>query len=45
MFVIDGNGLGPLSGKFVWFSLVKTDATKITPTSYGHTSRARARNL
>ena len=25
MFVIDGNGLGPLSGKFVWFSLVKTD--------------------
>jgi hypothetical protein len=25
MFVIDGNELGPLSGKFVWFSLVKTD--------------------
>jgi hypothetical protein len=21
MFVIDGNGLGPLSGKFVWFSV------------------------
>jgi hypothetical protein len=25
MFVIDGNGPGPLSGKFVWFSVVKTD--------------------
>jgi hypothetical protein len=25
MFVIDGNGLGPLCGKFIWFSLVKTD--------------------
>jgi hypothetical protein len=23
MFVTDGNGLGPLSGKIVWFSVVK----------------------
>jgi hypothetical protein len=28
MFVIDGNGLGPLSGKFVWFFLKSDNQSK-----------------